>query len=258
MEKRTKGKHGWFNYYSNDTCIGRSLEYYGEYCELEIDLIKQFINEDSVVLDVGANIGTHSVPLSKYAGTVHAFEACFENYAMLCRNSPRSCNYHCAVSNYSGQAKVKNLDLTTEGNYGKVTTSRFENGNVSAISIDSLELPRVNFIKVDVEGNEPNVLQGAYTTVRRDKPHILIEAQDENTYVPLYRMLKEQMNYYLYWFPVATYNPNNYKKNQINIFGKQHGVLNWVATTRMLDGLEPVSGENDTIEQAQVRQFNRK
>ena len=51
MEKRTKGKHGWFNYYSNDTCIGRSLEYYGEYCELEIDLIKTLIRDEAVFGD---------------------------------------------------------------------------------------------------------------------------------------------------------------------------------------------------------------
>jgi FkbM family methyltransferase len=254
MEKRIKCKHGWFNYYTNDICIGRSLEHYGEYCEPEIDLIKQFTNKDSIVLDVGANIGTHAVPLSKHVNTVHAFEACVENYAMLCKNSPGSLNYNCAVTNHDDRVHVKHLNLLQEGNYGKVSTSKYFNGNTPAITIDSLELPQVDFIKIDVEGGEKGVLQGAYYTLRMHNPHMLIEAQDERNYKIIYRLLKEH-DYNIYWFPVATYNSANYRENQINIFGEQHGVLNWVVTKQKKD-LELVRNENDTIEKATARQAN--
>jgi hypothetical protein len=48
-------------YFLDDPVIGRSLELYGEYCHDEIEWMKTLTNPKSFVLDIGANIGTHTI-----------------------------------------------------------------------------------------------------------------------------------------------------------------------------------------------------
>ena len=49
-----------FYYYDTDNIIGRSLAFYGEYAQPEIDFLLQLINQKSVVYDIGSNIGYHA------------------------------------------------------------------------------------------------------------------------------------------------------------------------------------------------------
>ena len=54
-------KHGPFMYNRNDTFVGRSLDLYGEWCDFEIQLLRNFIRPGDTVIDAGANIGTHTI-----------------------------------------------------------------------------------------------------------------------------------------------------------------------------------------------------
>ena len=69
MNKNTIGKvnakHGTFYFCHFDEYIGLSIREYGEYSELELKTILEFINEGDTVFDVGANIGCFSVPFAK-------------------------------------------------------------------------------------------------------------------------------------------------------------------------------------------------
>jgi len=61
-------------------------------------------------------------------------------------------------------------------------------------------------------------------------------------------LLKEK-NYYMYWFPVSTYNTNNHKNNHENVFGNQHGVINWICSAEQLNTtLQAVVDRDDTVE----------
>src|SRR4051812_16828084 len=82
-------KHGRFLYNVNDTFVGRSLDLYGEWCEEEIEVLSQIIKPGSVVLDIGANIGTHTICFAKQAlpgGVVYAFEPQRLVFQNLCAN----------------------------------------------------------------------------------------------------------------------------------------------------------------------------
>ena len=73
----------------NDRFIGRSLEHYGEWCESELDLLLRFCGESDVVLDVGANIGSHTCAFAKAVGangTVFALEPQRLAFQLLCGN----------------------------------------------------------------------------------------------------------------------------------------------------------------------------
>jgi hypothetical protein len=70
-------RYGSMLYNPNDTYVGRSLDLYGEYSEEEVSLFRDLLSEPGSVLDVGANIGVHTVAFAEIvgsAGEVHAFE----------------------------------------------------------------------------------------------------------------------------------------------------------------------------------------
>ena len=82
-------KHGDFAYLRSDTVIGKSLDTYGEYAETELALASQLLRPGGKVIDVGANIGLHSVFYSKMVGEegeIYAFEPSNLNYYFLVTN----------------------------------------------------------------------------------------------------------------------------------------------------------------------------
>src|ERR1700730_11531990 len=82
-------RHGRMTYLRADSIIGKSLELYGEWCEGEIILFGRLLLAGDVVIDVGANIGTHTLPLARLvgaSGTVYAYEPQRMIYEILRKN----------------------------------------------------------------------------------------------------------------------------------------------------------------------------
>lgn len=128
------------------------------------------------MLDIGANIGTHSIHYAKY-GHVHCFEPnpiAFECLSHNMKGLPRVHLYNVAVSCEAGF-----IDMVDQGdNYGAVYTK--PGTAIRTITIDSLNLDACDFIKIDVEGDEPNVLLGAWDTIKKYSPVMCIEC-NKNT-----------------------------------------------------------------------------
>ena len=110
-------------YYAEDPTIGRSLLLYGEYCHQEIETILSMLDKDSVYVDVGANIGTHSVSIAPHVAHVHAFEPNFENLYLLERNTKS----HQNITVYSKAASNHKEFGYTEFNFGKMDRVRVAN-----------------------------------------------------------------------------------------------------------------------------------
>ena len=90
-------------------------------------------------------------------------------------------------------------------------------------------------------------------TLTNFKPDMLIEMQNPETYADTFDFL-QSYNYKMYWFPVPTYNEDNQKNNKENVFGNQHGVINWVCTEHGLNTvLQPVVDRDDTVERMNFR-----
>ncbi len=242
--KQTNTRYGNMLYIEDDPSIGRSLELYGEYCHLEVEAIKSLCTQDSWVVDVGANIGVHTVGIAPYVNRVIALEPDGDNFDVLVKNcSMCACNNvtttRLALSDQMG-------DTGTAFDYGKTTLT--SGTDVKTAPLDMLGLPRVDFVKIDVEGMELQVLYGMRGTLADKKPHLLIEMQDPTKYSRIYDYLKS-FNYYMYWMPVSTYNANNNKNNQVNVFGNQHGVINWLCSVTQLNTtLQAVVERDDTVE----------
>src|SRR4051812_33524239 len=180
-----RAKHGIFMFNRNDKFIGRSLGHYGEWCESEISLLQRFIKAGDTVMDVGANIGTHTVAFSKMvgeSGSVLVFEPQRLLFQLLCGNVAINCltNVRCLqkAAGYSNDiAKIPALSPHESHNFGAVSIRNGEIGgeNVEVVTIDSLALKSCRLIKIDVEGMEPEVIGGALNTIATLKPILFVE-----------------------------------------------------------------------------------
>lgn len=147
-------------------------------------LMKQYVQEGSTVLDIGAHIGTHAVVLSKLVGkngTVFAFEPNRVIHRELCYNlAANQCSnvfpLRCAVGKEHGMIEVITPLAHNEG--GSYVIEAKGGVNTSAIlPLDDFGLENVSFIKIDVENMEADVLDGAVETILRCRPVMLIEIQ---------------------------------------------------------------------------------
>ena len=251
ISKQTNTRYGNMLFFEGDNTIGLALDLYGEYCYTEVEWMTMLTNPKSFVLDIGANIGTHTIPISKHVDRVMAFEPDPDNFDLLVKNLAMTMCKNVTT------APVAIADTTTQVgtlfDYGKTTLTGA--GNIPCTSIDEIQdLPKVDFVKIDVEGMELQVLQGMRNTIAKDKPQMLIEMQDATTYPETFDFLQQQ-GYRIYWLPVATYYKDNHKGNSENVFGTQHGVINWIATIANLDEqLIAVVDRDDTVERMNYRQ----
>lgn len=249
-----------FHFYTGDNIIGLSMRMYGEYTETEIDILKLFLDkEHSVVYDIGGNIGVHTVAFAHYAKQVHSFEPNLKNYALLEKNTSGLNNvtlYQCAVSDVVGDAFISDYDTEGTGNFGECTMSN-TGQPCKTIRLDDLALEKPTLIKIDVEGHELSVFNGAKEIIRTHRPVIFYESMHGSGFDLIYDFLHDELNYVIYWSPSANYNPNNHNKNPFNIFGNG-GVLNCLAVPTevgSVSGLPLMTHRNDTYTDAIRRLF---
>ncbi len=149
-----------------------------------------------VAIDCGANIGVHTVEWAKSMtgwGSVLSIEAQERIYYALAGNiAINNCfnaiAVHGAVSSESGILKIPNPDYLTPSSFGSLELRQrkgnefigqpidYENTvSVRKLMLDEFSLPRVDLIKIDVEGMELEALEGASATIDRSHPIMLIE-----------------------------------------------------------------------------------
>jgi len=210
-----------FTIYSNDDIVGDSLRRYGEYQQIEIDVLMQLINERTVVYDIGSNVGYHTTAFASRAALVYGFEANPEHFKVLQTNIGNRSNcilFNLAVSSVEGDILVERFDSSVVGNYGAVRVGAVKGVRVPKRSIDSMNIAPPDLIKIDVEGHELDVLRGAYHTIKQHRPVIYLEAQETEDMPEIYFILTG-LGYRLGWCVVRNYNIDNFRKNPVNVFG---------------------------------------
>lgn len=256
-----QAKHGLFLLNPHDTFISRSLSLYGEWAESELLLLRKVVKLRGIVLDVGANIGTHTVPFAAWVGPVgrvYAFEPQRRVFQMLCGNIALNGlgNVVClnkAAASRPGVLSIPDMPYDEAYNFGAVRTGSGE-ARVDAVTIDSLALEGCNLIKIDVEGAEVDVLSGAAMTIKKYRPALFVESNDRSA--KSLGLIRE-MGYRAWWHISAYYNPNNFYGNTTNIF-EGFAEANIFCLPRELDvelkGLPECQGDDDTWQAALDRQ----
>jgi len=222
-------RHGLMVYNRNDAYVGRSLELYGEFSQGESKLFEQIVRTGDVVIEVGANIGAHTVHLAQLAepaGRVHAFEPQRLVFQTLCANLALNSvkNTHCylqGVGSTEGTLPVPPIDYERPGNFGGISLggdaprrSARKDAAPEVVPLVMLDrvfagLARLRFLKVDVEGMEIDVLLGGRELILRTRPVLYVENDRPAKSEALVAYLSS-LGYDLYWHTPRLYNPDNY------------------------------------------------
>jgi FkbM family methyltransferase len=156
--------------------------------ELETILeLVEYLPEGCVVVDAGANIGLVTIPFAQAilprGGVVHAFEVqrmmCYALCGTVALNDLENVVvHHKALGAAVGAIAAGKLDYSQPQDFGQFSLLdkvKVDTQQVEVVTIDSLGLPRLDFIKIDVEGMEIDVLRGARDSIARYLPWGWIE-----------------------------------------------------------------------------------
>jgi FkbM family methyltransferase len=256
-------RHGIFAYNVNDTFVGRSLDLYGEWAEPELDLLRQVLKAGDVVVDAGANIGTHTVFFAKQvtdAGSVYAFEPQRLTFQNLCANVALNAlvNVSCrqqALGNRSATERIAAIDPRRPANYGGMPLVPNAAGETADIvKLDNLALSRCNLIKVDVEGMECEVLEGAQRTIESCRPILFVENNTLERSSQIIRRV-QSFGYQCFWQIHSYFSPRNYFANEHDVFQNYNPEANMICFpgNALIGGLERVLGETDNCFSAAQR-----
>jgi len=256
FNRLARTRHGLMLYNRHDAYVGRSLERYGEYSEGEIDLFRQVVRPGWIVVEAGANVGAHTLALSRLVGekgAVYAFEPQRVLFQTLCANMALNSrtNVHCrceAVGERPDWIFVPALDFDAENNFAGLGLGEYQTGEKTpVVTVDGLQLPRCDLLKVDVEGMEWSVLKGAAKTIEQFRPILYVENDRRDRSAALIEHITS-LGYSLYWHLPRLFNPANYFENAHNEFANivsanMLGVHASVKTA--ISGLRPVEGPED-------------
>jgi FkbM family methyltransferase len=236
FNKLVKARHGHFVVNENDAYVGRSLLTYGEYSEEEVRLFARLCAAGDAVVEAGANIGAHTVPLARLVGEtgrVVAFEPQPVVFQTLCANLALNSLVNVAAQPLAlgaGRARVRYppIDYAAKGNYGGLPLLNVESGTpVEVAPLDEVfEGDRLNLLKIDVEGMESQVLAGALRTIARFRPILYVENDRLEASEKLIRQI-QSYGYRLWWHISPMFEAEN-------CFGRAENVFPGIASCNMV------------------------
>jgi FkbM family methyltransferase len=169
----------------------------------EKNIIKKFMNKnDGIFIDVGAHAGLWTLKLANFYKKVICFEPNPNTFKVLCKN---------IELNNLKNVKVENIALSDKKGKIKLYLYKFPGHTsiyeihpidkekskgfieVNAIPLDEYEIDeKISLIKIDTEGSEINIINGAIRKIKENKPKMVIELHNKNDE----KIIREILNFY--------------------------------------------------------------
>ncbi len=162
--------------------------YFARYGEIELRMVKHLCQPNRDSIDIGANIGTYLHAMKRHSRQVYAFEPVPWLAELLAKK-------------FGQKVVIENIALSRDSGTALLHIPVVEGALVTGLStlsddlakqaphhdllvktrpLDDIYSGNVGFIKVDVEGHENSVLQGAQRTIARSRPRVLVEAEERH------------------------------------------------------------------------------
>ncbi len=135
----------------------------------------RYCQRHDVALDIGANVGLWTRDLCQFFQQVHAFEPVDDFRACLQKNVPaRNLQVHdCALG---AETSMINMIITADNTgHSHVDPNTLGQGTIQMKTLDSLQLPAADYIKLDCEGYEYKIILGGANYIKTCRPVIVVE-----------------------------------------------------------------------------------
>jgi len=161
------------------------MKEHSAFMKSDLALMRAFISPDDEIIDVGANIGGFTVPFSKYARKVHAFEPIPETADQLDYNLAQNGTTNVVVHRAGLSDASGVLYPRRAPDAGSTSlSSAHKDGDEETVPVTTLDecfgSIKISFIKIDVEGMEVSVLRGGAKLIAASRPVIFFEIQKGN------------------------------------------------------------------------------
>ena len=177
---KTKVEDLDFWYLSNDRVIGQRIAL-DKYEKFETAMMMAQTSKDLVAVDVGANIGYYTLLLAKRVKKVYAFEPDKKVFKILEKNVKENNLKNVVLFNKAvGKENKKVKVIRNSNNFGdsriNLPKSLFDKRDlVECIKLDEVIKEKVDLMKIDVQGWEPQVIKGAKRIIKKDRPILFLE-----------------------------------------------------------------------------------
>lgn len=149
-----------------------------EYQPIHQSAAMGYCKQFRMAVDIGAHIGLWARSMTNKFDSVVCFEPCEEFAEILIKNAPNVTFIHkCALGDTKNSVKLN----VQQDNTGMTHVVRGEVGTVPMYPLDHFGLDNVDFVKIDVEGYELEVVKGGYETFKRNNPVVIIEQKTKYT-----------------------------------------------------------------------------
>ena len=209
-----KTRFGDLLWLDSNSCIDESIIKTGVWEDYSTNIVNRLVKPNDYVLDIGANIGYYTVLFSKLVGNngkVFAVEPTKNYYNVLISNLKENNISNCEPFQIGFSDKEEKLKVFL----GQHSASIYDVGVQEFRSYDWINLltlntfiinnkiEKIDFIKIDVDGHEPKILEGAWDTLEKFNPIILLEISHLHyleagyTAWDFYQILKDK-KYFIY------------------------------------------------------------
>jgi len=223
----------------------RAERFYKKKTEREICYLPNLINKFSASIDIGVYRGVYSYFLSRESEHVYAFEANplliqklkkgFKKYKNitienLAISSSRGLTYlkipfRNQNINYSDYEELYQLGTATIHEKNNLANTDFKSFEIEKVNLDAYSFGhKIGFIKIDVEGHELDIINGAKKLILKDKPNLMVEIEEKHTGVPNIEIINQikELDYECYFlnnhFELEVVNQQNIKTISNNNF----------------------------------------
>jgi len=170
-----------FWYRNGDAYVGERVAL-GKYEEYETKLLLRQLNNNSIAVDVGANIGYYTVQMAKICKRVYAIEPDKDNFEILKKNVEENKLNNVVLINAAVGAKKEKITLyksaANDGDHRVYNAGNRTNiAEVFSVRLDDILVneQKIDLLKVDTQGWEPAVIEGGKEIIKRDTPNMFLE-----------------------------------------------------------------------------------
>ena len=172
-----------------DMYISGELAQWGHWEPHIRGVLQELCKEGMNFIDVGANIGAHTLYMSKLVGPTgrgFAFEPCNSHSSVLFYNlMTNNCfnttvyQYGCSDTEETMYVEERFTMTKKQNNFGGITLQNKKSENndepIQTRVLDNMNLPKIDIVKIDAEGMEERVIKGMREIIKRDKPIFIVE-----------------------------------------------------------------------------------